>query len=855
MTFFDSKGHGDFTPLQQWQREYKLFHQLLKIPFFSRYQTWKSFVYWRKSVLHTKIANAKKALVKNLFILDPILGSALLKIKKESVNIMLHHRLIRVQNGKSYQLNEFIQEQTEYVNTIISSALRKWESGIRLIAESAGVQCLHEKGFYVDWTMPQSVAEELGPDDEEIKSVQERVITPFAQVKPPQRRLTFTEQAARRAECRRLQRFIKLTDYITVQSLHVLTVESTSDFLKLVFNGCKDSDVLSTNIAVTSGPEKETEQQTDSSTANSGLNFANIVFGTKVGTTELTKFGFDGFPYILSRIAKETVFKMDLIEVEEEKFSLEAPDMMEIDFVEPKKDSKKQNQVAQKAHNDKPLFRTELLLDVDASRVLFFAPSLEEYLSLVDTLFKLYLSAVESVPVLTNTISYLKPENQSGDTDVRGLEEGEFGDGPQISSIITEGLYFREVCGRIRGTFLGIFSNATKWMMSLENVRNMWIENEKFNCLRQLEESAGHIAIVIVNANGQQVEGGIAATLALYAAEHPEGPEEVNSNGETTVRLNMEGNQFSLLRISSTIKCRADNTFYSPLVAFFESSLNNFASQLAAMNGIPLAESISNLLVQTENLKNVLLPSPRKCFDDVSKILPGLARDKNELLLSEVQSWVRILQSPPQSVESFVEYLGWLETGLHILIPVKLSIHLVEHFYDEVIKLNAIMDAYKIPIQPTDLALFQTLGPTLRQLKESVDMASDTKEDNIQKFSLELEKALSDLMAEVAEIRNKAQDPMVLNPGAKAELVLKFLDDLRAQLDKLEASKAKFATWDELFKNGGSNAEKAEKKEGDKSATKPGLDMKMEELEETKTELQLKRILWKSLSDWDGLTR
>jgi dynein heavy chain len=161
------------------------------------------------------------------------------------------------------------------------------------------------------------------------------------------------------------------------------------------------------------------------------------------------------------------------------------------------------------------------------------------------------------------------------------------------------------------------------------------------------------------------------------------------------------------------------------------------------------------------------------------------------------------------------------------------------------------METHKIEIQPTDLALFQTLGPTLRQLKETVDMASDTKEDNISRFSFELEKVTGDLLAEVAEIRNKAQDPMVLNPSAKAESVLEFLDDLREQMDKLEKSKAKYTEWEELFKSGGSTAPDAEKKE---SNTPMQTESKAEEMEETKNEIELKRVLWKSLSDWDGVT-
>lgn len=174
---------------------------------------------------------------------------------------------------------------------------------------------------------------------------------------------------------------------------------------------------------------------------------------------------------------------------------------------------------------------------------------------------------------------------------------------------------------------------------------------------------------------------------------------------------------------------------------------------------------------------------------------------------------------------------------------------LVDHFNSEVTRFYTIMEQHKIDIQPTDLALFQTLGPTLRQLKETVDTASETKDDDISRFSFELEKVMGDLLAEVAEIRNKAQDPMVLNPNAKSESVLQFLDELLDQMEKLESSKAMYSSWSDLFKSGGVSTI-GEKKEAPVKRD----ESKAAEIEETKTEIELKRILWKSLNEWDSIT-
>lgn len=115
-------------------------------------------------------------------------------------------------------------------------------------------------------------------------------------------------------------------------------------------------------------------------------------------------------------------------------------------------------------------------------------------------------------------------------------------------------------------------------------------------------------------------------------------------------------------------------------------------------------------------------------------------------------------------------------------------------------------------------------------------------------------------MTEVADIRNKAQDPMVLNSGARSDIVIKFLDDLKAQLSKVEQAKMKFSSWDELFKSGGGSEkpstpdQPASAKPGAPPAAVSSADAKTVELEETKTEVELKRTLWKSLKDWEIIT-
>ena len=190
---------------------------------------------------------------------------------------------------------------------------------------------------------------------------------------------------------------------------------------------------------------------------------------------------------------------------------------------------------------------------------------------------------------------------------------------------------------------------------------------------------------------------------------------------------------------------------------------------------------------------------------------------------------------------------------LRYIVTVKSSIQLVEQLAGENTSLYKLIEMFRISIPPTDLALYQTLDPTLRSLKDTLDIAIDTKEEKITKFTMDLEKNVSELMQEVLEIRNKAQDPMVLNPTSNHELVVAFLEDLVAQLNRAEAQKKRYEVWSELFKTGGEPSGETKEQSGDSNSS--NTQAKQGELEETKVEVELKRTLWSSLHQWEHLTQ
>jgi hypothetical protein len=176
---------------------------------------------------------------------------------------------------------------------------------------------------------------------------------------------------------------------------------------------------------------------------------------------------------------------------------------------------------------------------------------------------------------------------------------------------------------------------------------------------------------------------------------------------------------------------------------------------------------------------------------------------------------------------------------------------LVDLYQTEITRLYAIMDQHKIPTLPTDIALFQTLGSNVRQLKDVMDIAIETREDQILRKYAELELMMQAVFNEVSDIRNRAQDAMVLDPASDALTVLNVIDTLLAQIDKIEKTKTRYENWGKLFHNGGIlNKEVAEGEEDSREDRLLYDPRKMEELLETKQEIVLKKNLWSALSDW-----
>ena len=199
------RDESEFTPLDQWEQEYAMFHQIREIVFFRRYRLWKSFMMWMKSYRRRKMNVAAKEIQSRLPMFTPALQHTHLQIVHLCHDVS-EWRLFKLDPTQCLSLEDFTAAQA-LQRTQISDWLMGFSDDIRLLVRNA---C----------------------DD---------VLDAFLETNEIQaeHRMTFMEKAALRTECSRLVKYIRVVDILVTGILRQLALESLQAFCEHVSSNCR----------------------------------------------------------------------------------------------------------------------------------------------------------------------------------------------------------------------------------------------------------------------------------------------------------------------------------------------------------------------------------------------------------------------------------------------------------------------------------------------------------------------------------------------------------------------------------------------------------------------------------------
>jgi len=182
--------------------------------------------------------------------------------------------------------------------------------------------------------------------------------------------------------------------------------------------------------------------------------------------------------------------------------------------------------------------------------------------------------------------------------------------------------------------------------------------------------------------------------------------------------------------------------------------LDKYRAQDAMFKAIPLAASVGIFAANNQRIKDLFMPSPKRCLADIHRTLPELAAAMATKLLNETTHAQEKLQNPPDNVADFVEYSEFLyktndrqkdyaERGV--------AVHAV---YE-------LMGKYAIQVPDADAASVKMMETMLGQLSHLVAQVESQQEEKTTGFTEDIETGIAQLRTKADELFAESEDKML----------------------------------------------------------------------------------------------
>ena len=217
---FNSNNEATFLTIPEWEREKILFQKLKTIKFFKQYFIWKSFSAWKTKMKRTRIFKTSETLSNELFILDQELSQPLLTIRETALYIS-NMDIVKMSSDISRNLDQFITEQKDHRKKLKENLNRSCSE----IKEKLEESC--EKSMKTFKEVNRiSLNEKVEVDDEEAE--------PFLIGDETQKPMLYAQEATKRTHYARLIKYVRLADYIIMDSKLSLIDNSVEHALEVV---------------------------------------------------------------------------------------------------------------------------------------------------------------------------------------------------------------------------------------------------------------------------------------------------------------------------------------------------------------------------------------------------------------------------------------------------------------------------------------------------------------------------------------------------------------------------------------------------------------------------------------------
>ena len=258
----------------------------------------------------------------------------------------------------------------------------------------------------------------------------------------------------------------------------------------------------------------------------------------------------------------------------------------------------------------------------------------------------------------------------------------------------------------------------------------------------------------------------------------------------------------------------------------FREDILLYQRQLEEISALSTSNDSTIIRVNMARLKNEFLPSPQRCLDEISALLPRLASENYGYFVTDMRNANSKLTSVPNTVEEFVDFLEFLGKVLE-------EREQYESRYVGVVSHYDLIEEFKIKVPEIEVAAYQTLSPDFSNFKNSIEVAEASKDEYISQFSAVLEDDSDDVTKIAVDVRLHAQNEMILDEKSEINTVWKYTKDLVDKVGELKEQSKRIQKFQRLFRV---------------------TETRFEDLEACIEEVELKHSLWDATISWSTIT-
>ena len=203
--FVDEEAY--FISLEEWEREFRLYTELKKIKFFKNYNKWKNFTLWRKLRRRTQFKKRRQFLEANMFLIDEKLSRPLLLIRDYCCLIKNEMNIVDMSLKDPLDMDEFKDHQNKHVVKQGAHIDLVVNEKIKELLETSCQESLN--AFKEENRIRNKDTDEVDEDNQS---------PPLLVGDESNKEMPYTQEATIRTHYKRLKKFIRLVDYLVLDS-------------------------------------------------------------------------------------------------------------------------------------------------------------------------------------------------------------------------------------------------------------------------------------------------------------------------------------------------------------------------------------------------------------------------------------------------------------------------------------------------------------------------------------------------------------------------------------------------------------------------------------------------------------